>query len=101
MNQHVLLEMRRLCGGVGALFATERFSPRMAQQVGLEMSILIEGASALFAAERFFSGMNHHVALEGRGCCGRVITTCANNRFLTIMNQICFFFLQIPIISLV
>ena len=42
------------------------------------------GMITLFRTERFFSGMNHR---EGRGCWGRVITTCAR----TIMNQNMFF----------
>ena len=59
----------------------------MNQHVGLEMRRSCEGVITLFGTERFFSGTHNRVALEGRGCWGRVITTCAR----TIMNQNMFF----------
>ena len=51
------------------------------------MSRCCAGVSALFAAERFFPRMNQHVLLEMRRCCGRVIALCASKRLLTTVNQ--------------
>ena len=64
MTQHVSLEMRRCCGGVSALFATERFFSGMNQHVALEMSSLIGGVMALCASKRLLTTMYQHMPFQ-------------------------------------
>ena len=64
MGLDVYFEMRRLCGGVSALFATERFFSRVNQHVGLEMSSLFGRVIALCASKRLLTTMNQHVSFQ-------------------------------------
>ena len=59
----------------------------MTQHMSLEIIILCGGISALFATERFFSEMDQHVDLEMRSLFGRVIALCASKSLLATMNQ--------------
>ena len=85
MGTDVIFGITSCCAGEATMRAAVKLFSWMNQHVCLEMRRSCEGVITLFGTERFFSGMNHR---EGRGCWGRVITTCAR----TIMKQNMFFF---------
>ena len=64
MGPDVLLEMRRLCEGVSAYFATERFPPRMNQHVAFEIKSLFGGEIAQCASKRLLTTVNQHMTFQ-------------------------------------
>ena len=59
----------------------------MSLDVFCEVKSLCAGVVALFATERFFSRMGSHVSFEGTGFCGGVVALFANKGFLSTVNQ--------------
>ena len=64
MHQHVLLESSRLCAGVIALLATERFSSGMNQHVSFEVSKATGTVIALCASKWLLTTLNQHMAFQ-------------------------------------
>ena len=81
--------------------AAERLFSGVSQHVLLEVKRLCEGVIAYFATERFPSGMNQHVPLEINSLFGGEIAQCASKRLLTTMNQNMGFQLARPIACVV
>ena len=88
MTQHVLLQIRRLHGGVSALFATERFFSGMNQLVSLEISRFCGGVIALCTSKRLLTTMSQHMAFQYTRPITCVVALVAAVRLLSFIQRL-------------
>ena len=95
MTQHMCLEVRRFCAGVGALFAAERFFSRMNQLVSLEIRSSGGGVIALCASKRLLTTMNQHMAFQTAPSITGVVALVATVGLLYVIKRLLGMFCKI------
>ena len=83
---HVYFQTARLCGGVVALFASERFLTSVAELVRLQGTILFTLVTALIAVKGRLSAVGEHVSLKGSRLCALIVALFAAEGLLSTMS---------------